>query len=197
MNSVPNSKNNWGSSHRVSSLHTSTTSKHDGSSGKDWSCFQSLACKNFRCRGSSGNDWSILQQLKSRDFSLERCFILAGRYSKLFFLRSKDRSKDKQTISCGISIKLQQLKSSSVKEDKPENDGGNIKPLHPEHQTTWSSFKFVMEDGSWLMADSFAQSIFKDFKFPRFSGKLSSFEQPVKFKVVSPPICSIEDGSSL
>lgn len=47
------------------------------------------------------------------------------------------------------------------------------------------------------MADSFAQSIFKDFKFPRFSGKLSSFEQPVKFKVVSPPRYSIEDGSSV
>lgn len=92
---------------------------------------------------------------------------------------------------------LQQLKSSSVKEDKPDINGGNTKPLHPEHQTALSSFKFATEDGSWIMDELFGQIICKDFNFPTFSGKLSSLNQPVKSKVLSATRCSNEDGNSL
>lgn len=43
---------------------SSSSSRHDGISGKDWSCLQFLASKKHRPNGSSGNDLSLLQFLK-------------------------------------------------------------------------------------------------------------------------------------
>ena len=130
-------------------------SLNSDASGNAWhSCLQFIASNLFRATGSSVNDRSILHSLIDRYSNLERCLMLLGRLSNLFPPRTNSFNEDKQPISSGISIRLQFFKYSLSRFSKR-----------------------VIEDGSWLTATPLTVRRFKDVKFPKLSGNLSSFEQ--------------------
>jgi hypothetical protein len=75
---------------------------------------------NQFCRKQSNN---CIQ--KSSISSLESWFIVLGRLTKLFQIRSNDLNEDKLPISLGsaLSLRLQAHKSSTSKEHRPDKQG--------------------------------------------------------------------------
>jgi len=84
-----------------------------------------LASTRIMLSESLGNTSTFLQLSSTRYLRPEMCSMLDGRVVKLFSASSKDLKEGKQSISLGISPsrRLQPLKSNSVKEDSPENEG--------------------------------------------------------------------------
>ena len=73
----------------------------------------------------------------------------------------------------GLGIK-QRVKNGHV--------GGG--PLHPRKHKCWRFFSCRIEDGTCLIAVLLTSSSSRRSMFPRFSGILSSFEQPERIKIL-------------
>lgn len=89
-------------------------------------------------------------------------------FEKLFPHRNNNSNEDRHPISWGISITSQQVKTSFVKEDKPDNSGGSIKPRRPEIERSSSLSKSAIENNLSTLRNC------KDFKLGKLSGKLPS-----------------------
>lgn len=157
--------------------------------------------------------------------------MLSGKQTKSFLLRFSPSKRCKLSISLGTARRLQSLNSSSTKERKQDREGNSKRtgfglrvdnvPSHPLKRSTLRFFMRKMEEGGSLIAVPIISSFFRPMRFPMFSGKSSSLEQPdrvrvlifvklqmafgilrsslqsLRFNVVRLDKCSNDDGSSL
>ena len=128
--------------------------------------------------------------------------ILLGRQTKSFPLRSKSLRRGKQPKVSGIDRRLQQLRFSSVKDNKLDKERSNMpmgsgllllgikgkvrslfddiddSPSHPRRDSTLRFFKRTKDEGSSVIAVPPTYSSSKLLTFPKFSGRLLRHLQP-------------------
>ena len=150
--------------------------------------------------GTSSKDSSIVQSSKTSFSSPESWFMLLGRLTKLFRLRSKDFNEDKQPISSGSALKLQARKPSkdnTARFFKRTMDACSCHievPLTSNSSTLSTFSKFP---GIFLSSEQPDRSSFlRDFKHSMLLEMLSSFLQLFMLNTSKPIIWRIDGDSS-